>query len=846
MQTILNEIRYTFRQLVKSPGFTATAILTLALGIGANTSIFTLVHAVMLKSLPVADPKQLYQIGHDAKCCIWGGFQDEWTLFSYPLYQHLRANTPAFEQVAAFQGNEPEISVRRTGTSTPAIPLHGEFVSGNYFATFGLNAFAGRVFVESDDTPNSTPVAVISYHTWQQKFGLDSSVVGGIFQFDGKPFTVIGVAPPGFYGDRLRNDPPDFYLPLHQEPILEAQSSDLKLNDSYWLYAIGRMKPGYSAAQVGAQMTAELQHWLPEHVSMAGRTAEDLSRQHILLGPGGAGITSMRETFKSGLFLLVAASALVLFIACANLANLLMARSTARNQRAALQLALGASRSRLIRGLLVESLLLSFLGGIAGLIVAYEGTRGILLVAFHDSSYLPIDASPSLPVLSFSFALSVFTGVLFGIVPAWLASKANPAEALRGANRSTRDSSALPQKALVIFQAAFSLVLLAAAGLVTKSLNQMERGNYGFEPNGRLIVSIDPLIAGYKPEQLPALYRRIEDRLREVPNVKNLSFSTYSPQDGDGWNKDIAIAGRPPQPARNQISAGWLRISPHYFETIGTALLRGRSITDQDTATSERVAVIDEAFAKKFFPGQDPIGQHFGAATPGHSGDFTIVGMVKTTRYQKPLDDQNPMFFLPLTQSVMLAEPHMEQMDIKSHYIRNIELQVAGVPESIGPAVRNILASIDPNLTVIEMKSFNEQIAAQFNQERLTARLTEMFSLLALLLASIGLYGVTSYNVNRRTSEIGIRMALGANRNSVVGMVLRGAMIQIGIGLAIGVPFALLSGRAMSSQLYGVQYTNPLAVLLPIGVLFAAGLIAGLLPARRAASIEPVKALRSE
>jgi predicted permease len=846
VSTIWNDLRYAFRQLRKSPGFTLTAVLTLALGIGANTAVFTLVHAVMLKSLPVADPQQLYQVGNNDKCCTWGGFQDSWALYSYDFYQHMRANTPAFEELAAFQANNPTVSVRRSGTNAPADPFGSEFVSGNYFSTFGIQPFTGRLLTDADDTPGSAPAAVISYHAWADKFGLDRSVIGGIFLINGKPFTIVGVTPPGFYGDSLRSDPPEFYMPLNQEPhLVSQQDSVLRIQDEGWLYAVGRMKPGQNPKQVGAQLTIQLQHWLVEHVPLINDRKERLPKQQIVLGPGGAGITHMRHTFHRGLWLLTAASALVLLIACANLANLQLVRSTARRHQGALRLALGASRRRLIRGALAESVLLALMGGIAGVLVAYAATRGILLLLFRGATYVPIDASPSLLILAFAFALSLFTGVLFGIAPALVLSRSNPVEALRGANRSTRDHSALPQKMLVIFQAAFSLVLLAMAGLVTQSLQHMEGGNFGFQPSGRLIVEIDPQAAGYKPEDLTVLYRTMLDRLHQIPGVRSVGLSTWSPQDGDDWNDSIVIEGHP-RDDRDQRMASWVRISPEYFQTIGTPLLRGRGIAEQDTATSEHVAVIDEAFAKTYFPNEDPIGKHFGHDVPSHAGDYTIVGIVKTSRYQHAMLSQNPMFFVPLTQAETFQHPLLQHWEVSSHFVRKIEFRVAGGPAQYGPAIRNALASIDPNLTVIALQSMSEQVDRLYDQERLTARLTELFGLLALLLASIGIYGVTAYNVAGRTSEIGIRMALGADRASVVRRVLRGALVQIGIGLAIGLPLAVFAGRLVASQLYDVGKFDAVVLLSAVLVLAVCAVIAGFLPAKRAASVEPMEALRTE
>ncbi len=850
MARLLQDFRYALRQLRKAPGFTITAVVTLALGIGANTAIFTLVHAVMLKSLPVANPSQLYRIGDNDNCCVYGGLQNEgWGLFSHALYQYIRANTPQFEEIAAFQGNEPEISVRRAGSPAPAETFPSEFVSGNYFSTFGLRPFAGRLLTPQDDTAGAAPVVVMSYRAWQEHYGLDPTVVGASFMINGKPFTVAGIAPPGFFGDRLRNDPPEFYLPLACEPLLNQESSILHVDAQHWLYLIGRMKPGAQPSQVESQLTTELRQWLPTVTSsLLPVSRGKIEKQFIKLGAGGAGIAILRDEARGGLYMLIAASALVLLIACANLANLLLARGMARRQQTAVQLALGATRGRLIRALLTESVLLACIGGAAGLMMAYSGARAILLIAFRGANFVPIDTSPSLPILGFAFALSLLTGIIFGVAPAWITSHSDPAEALRGANRSTRDRSALPQKSLVIAQAALSLVLLAMAGLVTQSLRNLEHFNFGFSTGGRMIAIIDPLTAGYTEDRLPALNQQLRDRLRQIPGVIGVSYSMYSPQDGDSWNDTIAIQGRPPE-STEDTDAGWLRVSPDYFKVIGTPVLRGRAIGEQDTATSQRVAVVDETFVRKYFPKEDPIGQHFGFDRPGHSGDYEIVGVVKDTQYRDPTDTeykQNPMFFLPYFQRVNYTEPNYRRMMSQSEYTSRIEIQFAGSAEEIGPQVRRVLASIDPNLSIIEMHTFGEQVTRVFNQERLIARLTELFSLLALILASIGLYGVTAYNIARRTSEIGIRMALGANRGDVVTMVLRGAFWQIGIGLIIGVPLVIVTGRLMASKLYGVGAFNPLILGGAILALALCAFIAGLVPARRAASIEPVQALRIE
>src|SRR5271165_4312720 len=829
LHALFHDLRYALRQLRKSPGFTITAVLTLALGIGANTAIFTLVHAVMLKSLPVANPKRLYRVGDNDDCCVWGGLQRKgWGVFSYDLYLYLRDHAPQFEEMAAFEANEYNFSVRRSGSGM-AEPLTGEFVSGNYFTTFGLDAFAGRILNAQDDRPNAPPVAVLTYRAWENHYGLDPSVVGSTVTIDSRPFTIAGIAPPGFFGDRLRDDPPDLYMPLAFEPLLKGPSSLLRVPNAHWLYLIGRLSPAALPSQVESQVTGELRQWLPTVASSIAEYEHALfPKQFIKLGPGGAGITALRDNYRVGLYLLIAASALVLLIACANLANLLLARGTARRQQTAVQLALGATRGRLIRGLLSESVLLACLGGAAGVALAHFGSRAILLIAFRGARFVPISTDPSLPILAFAFLLSLVTGVVFGVAPAWISSHSDPAEALRGANRSTRDRSALPQKSLVVAQAAFSLVLLAMAGLATQSLRNLEHYNFGFDTNGRLMVQISPLTAGYTAERLPALYQQIRERLGEIPGVHSVSNSMYSPQDGDSWNSDVAIQGRTTQPAED-MTAGWVRVSPNYFETIGTPLLRGRVIGEQDTATSQRVAVIDENFARKFFPKEDPIGRHFGFDVPGHSGDYEIVGVVKTTRYRSPDDrqyPQNPMFFIPYFQTVQYDRPNFTAMEAHSEYANMIEIRYSGSEAEIGPQVRRVLAGIDPNLSIIDMHSFGEQVVRVFNRERLIARLTELFSLLALLLASIGLYGVTAYNIARRTSEVGVRMALGATRGHVVTLVLRGAFRQIGLGLVIGIPLAIVAGRVMASKLYGVAAFSPLTLALAVGVLALCAFIA--------------------
>jgi len=554
LETFWQDLRYAIRRLRQSPGFTAVCIVTLALGIGANTAIFTLVDAVMLKSLPVANPKQLYRLGDNNNCCRMtsdtqnGG---SWVLYSYPLYEDLRDHTPEFTELTAFEPLSTNVVVRRLGARGPAQPYQGEFVSGNYFATFGVNALAGRMLSATDDKPGAPPVAVMNYHTWQTHFGGDPSVIGSTFIINSLAHTVVGVAPPGFYGDTLRSDPPDIWLPLATEPALDAQNSILNRADFEWLYLIGRLKPADEAAAVQSRLTVELQQWLwqrgwdsvtPQQRNDAGLVAEarkEVAAQHVHLTPAGGGVDELKEDYSTGLRLLMTIAGLVLLIACANIANMQLARGAAGQLSTAIRLALGAPRRRLIGQMVTESVLLALTAGAAGLCIAYAGTRAILLLAFRGAEYVPISARPSLPVLGFALLLSLISGVVSGAAPAWIGSRSDPADALRGAGRSTGNRLSLLQKPLVVAQVALSVVMLIGAGLLTTSLRKLENQRFGFTTGGRLMVKVDASFA--VPEKVFGLYQQIQHRLAQIPGVLNTSLSLYSPMEGDNWNQPAFI-----------------------------------------------------------------------------------------------------------------------------------------------------------------------------------------------------------------------------------------------------------------------------------------------------------------
>jgi putative ABC transport system permease protein len=843
---LMKDIRYALRQFVNAPVFTATAVLTLALGIGATTAIFTLVHAVLLNSLPVTKPGELYRVGDVENCCVNGGLQDNWSLFSYDKYKTFRDNTPGFVELAAFQAGNDLIGVRRGGSSQPAQSMRSEFVSGNYFAMFGIGPYAGRVLMPSDDHEGASPVAVISYRAWRQKFGGDQSVVGGAFTMNGQPFTVVGIAPPAFFGDRL-TDPAAFWIPLADEPLIDGAMALVNFPQQDWLDVIGRIAPHTDPKKIGAQMQVELQRWLLSPIAQLQPGERDaVPRQTLRLSPGGAGVQELRDEYLSSLHLLMWISALVLAIACANVANLMLVRASTRRLQTSIRAALGASAGRQVRQVLNESVVLALLGGVVGVAIAFGATRLILYLAFQNT-YVAIHASPSLPVLTFTFTVSIITGILFGVAPAWITANAAPADALRGAGRSTGRSDGWTQKSLVIAQAALSLVLLSAAGLLTQSLHNMQSQNFGFETSNRYILHIDPEMAGYKPAQMQSLFRQLHDSLAAIPGIGQLSFSLYTPMEGDNWGETVYIEGQaPPPPDSNQNNASWLRVSAGYFETLGTKIVQGRSISEQDSPTSRRVAVVNQTFAKHFFKEDNPIGKHFGYIDQKNAGDFEIVGVTEDTQYREPTRKIPPMFFLPSTQSVTFDNPRFIAFEDRSHELNAVELRTLGKVTGLETQVRHVLAEVNPDLAVIDFMSFGEQVDNNFSQQELIAKLTSMFGLLALVLASVGIYGVTAYSVERRTNEIGVRMALGADRFNILKLVLRGALVQMGIALAIGIPVTIAAGRAMATHLFGIKPYDPRILLVASAALTFTAFFAAVVPARRAATLDPIRALRME
>src|SRR5216683_1737472 len=702
MANLAGSLRYALRQFRMAPVFTAAAVLTLALGIGGTTAIFTLIHAVMLRSLPVSDPGRLYRVGEGDDCCVEGGPQDQWGMFSFALYERLKSQTPEFEEVAAFQAGRGRMGVRRQGVESVARPLHSEYVSGNYFSVLGVRALGGRLIAPEDDTPASPPVAVLSHRVWQTTYGGDPSVVGSTFVVEGHPFTVIGVAPAGFFGETLQSDPPDIWVPLQQEAMMDGQGGLIHQSISAWLRMIGRLRPGATTEGMAPRLTGVLRQWLEHDSGYPAVWMPDvirmLPKQVVNVVPAGAGVAVMKEEYGRSLQILLSVCGLVLLIACSNVANLLLARGVARRGQTAVRLAVGATPRQIVMQALTESVLLAIGGGIVGLLVAMAAARLLLALAFHSSHFLPISTAPSLVVLAFAFGLALVTGIIFGAAPAWLATRTDPAEALRGSGRGTRDRSSFTRKALLVVQATLSVVLVAGATMLARSLNKLEHQDFGYQVQNRVEVSMNRPPASYTQPQLAALYRQLEEKLTHLPGVQGAGLAMYNPLT-DNWGELIMVAGHPAGKLSEESNASWDRVSADYLQNFGMPILRGRAFTTADNETTAPVAIVNEAFVKRFFKtDEDPLDQHFGLDVPEYAGTFRIVGVVRDAKFaggglRRPAQ---PMFYVPLAQNVNYPDSLMPRIELRSHFIGGLALETNLSPGTLEALLTRMLANLDP------------------------------------------------------------------------------------------------------------------------------------------------------
>lgn len=842
------DIRYAFRQLHRSPGFAITAVLTLALGIGATTAIFSLIYITMLKPLPVRQPAELYKVGRDTTCCVASELPGDFSMFSNDLYETLRDHTQGFQgTLAAFQAGQTPLLVHRQGDTQASMALLGKLVSGNYFSVLGVPLTMGRGLTPADDQVGAPPVTVISDRMWQRRFGRDPHIVGQTLLMNGTAATIVGVTAPGFVGETINADMPELWIPLRQEANFVHENVLGVRPDRYWLDAIGRIAPGASHAQIDAQLNTELRQWLQSRAAeMQPDERAQIDRQHTEIASAEPGINIVGLVYDRPLKLLMAAAVFVMLIVCANVANLLLVRALAHSQQTAVRMALGASREQLLQQAMVSSIVLALLGCVAAIGVAYVLSSSVLALAFRGIDYVPISARPSPAMLAFAFITAVATAVLFGVGPAWISTRNNLASVLRAASRTTRSSGTVSQRALVILQAALSVVLLCAAGLLMRSLTKLRHQDFGFQTKDRYVIGIDPELAGYRSAQTDALYQRIEERLRAIPGAEHVGIATYAPMSGDSRATFTYFPGKPnPSLDSEWGMAAWNRVNQDYFQSIGAKLREGRSFNDGDNEQSRKVAIVSEGFVRRYLTG-DALGQHFGIE-PQLRTQFEIVGVVRDIKYRFPDQPAPPLYFLPFRQSTQVFGESRKGWEAESHFAGNIILELHGSSRPAAEAeIRKALRDVDANLPITSYYTFKELESIGFIGSELMSRLCALFAVIALVLAGIGIYGVTAYSVERRTGEIGIRMALGASRARILREVLMQSLLSCGIGLVVGVPLAYVAGRLLADRLFGVgSFDLPVVVIAVLLLSFSAA-AAALLPARRAASIEPMQALRTE
>ena len=839
MENLLKDIRYGLRGLLKRKGFSAIAIITLALGIGANTAIFTLVNSVMLSSLPVTNPDELVLFnessseGTSAEDTPRTG---QWRRFSYASYKYFLDHNQSFQDITAFRSGESPLSVRQSGADThsTAQRARGHLVSGNYFSVLGVSARRGRVFTPEDDSPNAQPVAVISNGYWERKLNSDPAIIGKNLAINGTNFTVIGVMPPEFFGERVRRSP-DFWLPLSFHPQVDLRKSFLDDNTVYWLMMIGRLKPGVKIEQAQSNINLALRQFLTDQ--SGSQLTEDRQRgiqnTYVTLAAGRGGISGLRLRYSKPLQMLMVIVGMVLLIACANVGSLLLSRAASRKAELSLRMALGATRARLIRQLLTESMLLAVFGGICGVVLSHWGVKLLVSLVIPDS---PIDTRPDLRILLFTTGVSIFSGLLFGLMPAVGSSKSDLAVTMKEKTR-TRGGRMRPglSSGLVVIQVALSMVLLTGSVLFARSLLNLQTNDVGFDRDNVLLVSVDARLAGYKPKDLSALYQRLLDRVRAIPNVRSVTMATFSPMSGSNRTSSIKVQGYTPTVDEDQEVQDML-IGPDYAETLGIPLLRGRDIGVRDTPAAGQVAVVNETFVEHYFRDQNPLGRTFTFDDDTDKGaPVEIVGVIGDIKSSDPRQEPQPAVYRPIL-----------QIQDDAAYSVSMHLRTAIDPSTLTPAVRQAIGEVDANLPLFDVTSLSDQMKVSLLQDRLVTQLVSFFGVLALLLACVGLYGVMAQAVARRTNEIGIRMALGARGTNIVWMVLREVLSLVLAGLVLGIPTALIAARFVSSQLFGLKASDP-ATLIGAGVILTlVALIAGFVPARRASRVNPLVALRYE
>jgi predicted permease len=829
-----HDLRYSARMLAKSPAFTLVAVLSLALGIGANTALFSLMNVVMLRNLPVADPGKLVLFGHGRMVGSNGGLPDGSSdLFSYAFYRSFSQHNESFSGIAAI--NSIEFSTHGTLAGAGRETMRASLVSGTYFSVLGVNPALGRTLTDADDqSPGAGAVAVASY-AWWQRHGADPSILGRTIDLEGTSYSIIGIAAPRFFGTTV-GETPDFWIPLSMEKQISPGWNGLGDKWFQSLYLVARLKPGVTPAQASANTNLLFKQYLRSEYlgqSPSQKDLADVSHARIELTSAARGLSRLRVEFSLPLEILTTIAGLVLLIACANLANLLLARSAARSREFGLRMAIGATRPRIIRQLLTESLMLALLGAAIGVAAAWKAGHLLLTMANSSPQVAAMDVTPDLRVLAFTLLLTVLTAMLFGLTPALRATRLDLTGSLkqgRGiASPSARISLA---RGLIVGQIALSLVLLAAASLFLRSLLNLTHVDPGFNKQNVLVFSLDEYSAGLPLDaHLVALQQQIEQRVQAIPGVGAASFSMFTFNQGE-WSDDVTVQGVPRTPA-NSHDVLFNVIGSGYFSTVGLPIAFGRAFDSRDKIDSPKVAIINQTMARLFFSGVSPIGHRFGmGGDPSLNGEYEIVGVAANAKYVALQESPEAAAYFPYSQHVQ--------------YFGNFAVRTSGDAQQIVQSVRSAIAEINPNVLVGSITSLSEQVDESTANQRLIARLSAFFGLLAAFLVSIGIYGLLSYAVARRTSEIGVRMALGAERSGVLWLILREILALSAIGIAIGIPVALTGNHLVAKLLFGLSPSNPASLCSAIAMLIAIAAFAGYLPARKASLIEPTVALRCE
>ena len=815
MQTFWQDIRYGLRMLRKNPGFTAVAVISLCLGIGANTAIFTLVNAALLRPLPVEKPDELALV-------LTGRAEGMNYNFSYPLYTDFRDQNNAFDGLIAHSAISVSFS---DGRLTERV--RGEIVTGNYFSVLGVKPAYGRTFTpEEDRTLNERPVVVLSYGLWRRRFGAEPALVGQTVNINNQSFTVVGIAPSGFTGMNM-GEVADLWVPMMMQPQVASWLRDINSRGGSWLYLMGRLKPGVSLEQANANVDS-----LFQQLKTVNPRPDDL---RVVLRPGRQGHSDLPENLSGPLALLMGAVGLILLIACANIANLLLTRGSARRKEVAVRLALGASRGRLVRQLLTESVLLAVIGGVAGLFLAFLTNDALLAyIPSESAATIELDISPDGRVLAFTLLLSVITGALCGLAPALQASKPDVVPALKDETtmigRGYRRFGL--RNALVVSQIAMSLILLIGAGLFLRSLQKLRGQDLGFTANtdNVLLMSVELELPRYDRNRGQEFYRTLTERLSAQPGIRSASWTSVPPVNRGGSRGTVFVEGYQPGPDED-MELNFITVGLNYFGTLGIPLVKGREFGAQDQATAPPVVIINETMADRYWAGQDPLGRRI--SFDGPEGPFMeVIGITRDGKYRAIREAPRPSFYVPLAQ----------------RYSRYMTLQIntAGSAADFIASTRREVQALDKDLPVFNFKTLSDQIDTALSRERLAATLCTIFGLLAVMLAATGVYGVMAYAVNRRAREIGVRMALGAKRGDVLRMVLGESSVTIGIGIVVGLVAASFATGVLSSLLYGISATDPATFAVIALFLSGVAMLASYIPAHRATKVDPMVALRYE